>query len=85
MQILDSGEIRTRASEETGAENQRLRPLGHTTYDYTHSDCTQLEWLTRTMNKVTQRNIFIPYNIRKVAKVISSTELYFDGATPAYC
>ena len=26
-----SGEIRTRASEETGALNQRLRPLGHAT------------------------------------------------------
>ena len=27
-----SGEIRTRASEETGALNQRLRPLGHATF-----------------------------------------------------
>ena len=30
-----SGEIRTRASEETGALNQRLRPLGHATLLYT--------------------------------------------------
>jgi hypothetical protein len=30
---LGSGEIRTRASEETGALNQRLRPLGHATLD----------------------------------------------------
>ena len=29
-----SGEIRTRASEETGALNQRLRPLGHATFVY---------------------------------------------------
>ena len=27
-----SGGIRTRASEETGALNQRLRPLGHATF-----------------------------------------------------
>ena len=27
-----SGGIRTHASEETGALNQRLRPLGHATY-----------------------------------------------------
>ena len=30
--IYGSGEIRTRASEETGALNQRLRPLGHATF-----------------------------------------------------
>ena len=29
--ILGSGGIRTHASEETGALNQRLRPLGHAT------------------------------------------------------
>ena len=28
QKIIDSCEIRTRASEETGALNQRLRPLG---------------------------------------------------------
>ena len=28
---IGSGGIRTHASEETGALNQRLRPLGHTT------------------------------------------------------
>ena len=31
-----SGEIRTRASEETGALNQRLRPLGHATFSFDH-------------------------------------------------
>ena len=30
--IIGSGGIRTRASEETGALNQRLRPLGHATH-----------------------------------------------------
>ena len=30
-ELFGSGEIRTRASEETGALNQRLRPLGHAT------------------------------------------------------
>ena len=29
---IGSGGIRTHASEETGALNQRLRPLGHATY-----------------------------------------------------
>ena len=29
---IGSGGIRTRASEETGALNQRLRPLGHATF-----------------------------------------------------
>ena len=29
--VLGSGGIRTHASEETGALNQRLRPLGHAT------------------------------------------------------
>ena len=29
-----SGGIRTHASEETGALNQRLRPLGHATYPF---------------------------------------------------
>mgnify|MGYP001339007977 CR=1 FL=1 len=29
---VGSGGIRTHASEETGALNQRLRPLGHATY-----------------------------------------------------
>ena len=57
-----SGEIRTRASEETGALNQRLRPLGHATsvaYDckfsiknhgfeilYLGSSSCDFEWLT---------------------------------------
>ena len=31
--LFGSGGIRTYASEETGALNQRLRPLGHTTHD----------------------------------------------------
>ena len=30
--LLGSGGIRTHASEETGALNQRLRPLGHATF-----------------------------------------------------
>jgi hypothetical protein len=30
--VLGSGGIRTHASEETGALNQRLRPLGHATH-----------------------------------------------------
>ena len=30
--FLGSGGIRTHASEETGALNQRLRPLGHATF-----------------------------------------------------
>ena len=30
--IFGSGGIRTHASEETGALNQRLRPLGHATF-----------------------------------------------------
>ena len=32
-----SGGIRTHASEETGALNQRLRPLGHATFAITES------------------------------------------------
>ena len=32
FKICGSGGIRTHASEETGALNQRLRPLGHATY-----------------------------------------------------
>ena len=32
MKISDSGGTRTHASEETGALNQRLRPLGHAIY-----------------------------------------------------
>ena len=31
QKIIGSGGIRTHASEETGALNQRLRPLGHAT------------------------------------------------------
>ena len=31
---VGSGGIRTHASEETGALNQRLRPLGHATVTY---------------------------------------------------
>ena len=31
LRKIGSGGIRTRASEETGALNQRLRPLGHAT------------------------------------------------------
>ena len=31
QKLLGSGGIRTHASEETGALNQRLRPLGHAT------------------------------------------------------
>ena len=31
---IDSGGIRTHASEETGALNQRLRPLGHATIQH---------------------------------------------------
>ena len=37
-----SGGIRTHASEETGALNQRLRPLGHATV------CTLLSYLEYT-------------------------------------
>ena len=33
--VSGSGGIRTHASEETGALNQRLRPLGHATH-WTH-------------------------------------------------
>ena len=32
LKLPGSGGIRTRASEETGALNQRLRPLGHATH-----------------------------------------------------
>ncbi len=32
VKIIGSGGIRTHASEETGALNQRLRPLGHATH-----------------------------------------------------
>ena len=32
--LFGSGGIRTHASEETGALNQRLRPLGHATFSY---------------------------------------------------
>ena len=32
--VVGSGGIRTHASEETGALNQRLRPLGHATNTY---------------------------------------------------
>ena len=32
--VRDRGEIRTRATEVTGALNQRLRPLGHSTMPY---------------------------------------------------
>ena len=34
--ILGSGGIRTHAPEETGALNQRLRPLGHATFSFDH-------------------------------------------------
>ena len=34
-----SGGIRTHASEETGALNQRLRPLGHATLLAAHCTC----------------------------------------------
>ncbi len=33
-----SGGIRTHAPEETGALNQRLRPLGHATFLYTTNE-----------------------------------------------
>ncbi len=36
--IIGSGGIRTHASEETGALNQRLRPLGHATGHDAHPD-----------------------------------------------
>ena len=36
-ELFGSGEIRTRASEETGALNQRLRPLGHATLHIQHT------------------------------------------------
>ena len=42
-----SGGIRTHASEETGALNQRLRPLGHATYKNTwvcHSQIHLANW-----------------------------------------
>ena len=32
LKSIGSGGIRTHASEETGALNQRLRPLGHATF-----------------------------------------------------
>ena len=49
MDIIDSeqqkwfgsGGIRTHASEETGALNQRLRPLGHATMFLTQASCYQ--------------------------------------------
>jgi hypothetical protein len=33
LKLIGSGGIRTHAPEETGALNQRLRPLGHATYE----------------------------------------------------
>ena len=37
--LYGSGGIRTHASEETGALNQRLRPLGHATLQTEFSQC----------------------------------------------
>ena len=44
---LGSGGIRTHASEETGALNQRLRPLGHATLNNFHLKHFQLKHFHR--------------------------------------
>ena len=57
---LGSGGIRTHASEETGAFNQRLRPLGHATIRkpkqflpvYITSELSQLSQLIYTKEKL---------------------------------
>ena len=45
-----SGGIRTHASEETGALNQRLRPLGHATV-YTLPCYLEYTWLSHHWGK----------------------------------
>ena len=41
--VIGSGGIRTHASEETGALNQRLRPLGHATHSFVGGDSLKIE------------------------------------------
>ena len=47
--LFGSGEIRTRASEETGALNQRLRPLGHATLLFPINKFYVFEDIARTI------------------------------------
>ena len=50
--VIGSGGIQTHASEETGALNQRLRPLGHATFvgDDWHETSRQLsEWIAHVL------------------------------------
>ena len=46
-----SGGIRTHASEETGALNQRLRPLGHATVDRKNSKRSKSYNVTAIINQ----------------------------------
>ena len=48
---LGGGEIRTQASEETGALNQRLRPLGHATGYRVPYFITRTYWLLSISHK----------------------------------
>ena len=44
MHNIDRSEIRTRATEVTGALNQRLRPLGHPSYDTPPVNLVECKW-----------------------------------------
>ena len=67
-----SGEIRTRVSEETGALNQRLRPLGHATLLFPLNKFTQFEDIARTKRNTANLDDILN---EKVYKVIAIKEV----------
>ena len=63
-QNYGSGGIRTHASEETGALNQRLRPLGHATCE---CRCSQTSQNRNKLDTITRSNM------QKAASIPKST------------
>ena len=58
--VVGSGGIRTHASEETGALNQRLRPLGHATFLKSSHWIAQQQQRHKLCSRVSPQPLFSP-------------------------
>jgi hypothetical protein len=66
-----SGGIRTHASEETGALNQRLRPLGHATHTLTKEIVEQFTNTTLFNEKINLNQIAGVGAVKEIFEMIS--------------
>ena len=67
--MFGSGEIRTRASEETGALNQRLRPLGHATLLFAINKFTLFIGIARTKRNAAEIQYILIKQVNRIGAI----------------